>query len=97
MARFDIFAFNGGHVMDLQNDFVVIPGSRVVAPAISTLNLPEPTRGLHPLLMINGEEYRLAIHLLAATPAAALIPVSATASFDPDEITRALDILFQGY
>jgi hypothetical protein len=34
-------------VIDLQNDLISIPGSRVVAPVIAKENVPHPTHGPH--------------------------------------------------
>ncbi|MGC1503851.1 MAG: CcdB family protein [Sulfitobacter sp.] len=97
MARFEVYAFNGGRVMDLQNDYVQIPGSRVVAPLLPKTVIRAAVRGLHPSVFLDGQEYVVATQMLAATPNAALEAVDIAVKFDPDEITRALDILFQGY
>ena len=96
MARFDLFDFNGGIVVDLQADIIVIPGSRVVAPLIKAANAPPSTKALHPQVMIDAVPYVIVTHLLAATPEAALKdPIGSLAAY-ADEITQALDVLFQG-
>ncbi|WP_370402764.1 CcdB family protein [Sulfitobacter sp. JB4-11] len=97
MARYDVYHFNGGFVVDLQCDFVTIPGSRVVAPLIPGADVPETVRGLHPQIEFRDQPLVLATHLLAATPVGAMSgPVGNCRSY-ADDITRALDLLFIGY
>lgn len=97
MARFQLFLFNGGYVLDLQTDVFDIPGSRIVAPVLPERDAPKATASLHPRLMVDGKAHVLAVHLLAATPIAMLKGPVGHFADQADEITRALDILFQGY
>lgn len=97
MARYDIFEFNGGYVVDLQADIIAIPGSRVVAPVAREADVPPMTKSLHPRVSIKGEPYIIVSHLLAAAPEYLLKSPVGTVAEQGDEISRALDILFQGY
>jgi len=97
MARFDLYAFNGAIVVDLQADIVIIPGSRVVAPVLPQGAVPQVTKSLHPRVMIDNEPYVIATHLLAATPERSLNRPLGSVEPHADEITQALDILFQGF
>ena len=97
MARFDLCRFDAGLVMDLQTDIVDIPGSRIVAPVSPMVQTPAPVRGLHPVIQFEEQPYVIIAHLLAAVPAAGLSGPLANYAGQGDVITRALDILFQGY
>ena len=97
MAKFDLYPFNGGLVVDLQADIIDIPGSRVVAPVFPEDEMPPVTPWLHPQVTIDGERFVVATHLLAATPEAALrAPIGSLRDFQ-DELTRSIDTLFFGF
>tara|TARA_R110000787_G_scaffold285764_1_gene402256 strand:- start:511 stop:804 length:294 start_codon:yes stop_codon:yes gene_type:complete len=97
VARYDLYQIDSGYVIDLQNDLVDIPGSRIVAPVVALRNVPAPIKGLHPRVSIDGEPYLIAMHLLAAAPTSLLKTPLANYLADGADITRGLDILFQGY
>lgn len=97
MARYDLYQFNGGLVVDLQNDLIDIPGSRIVAPLLKASSAPRPTKNLHPVVDVDGVAHVVAIHLLAATPMGELNRKVGRMDFSADALTRALDLLFQGY
>ena len=52
---------------------------------------------LHPEVEVNGKPFVMATHLMAAVPKTALQNPVANLSDHADDITRALDLLFQGY
>lgn len=97
MARFDVYLLNSALVLDLQNDLIEIPGSRVVAPLLKAEEVPQAAKGLHPAIVIADQTYVMATHLLAAAPASILKKTSFNVAGHRDDITRALDLLFQGY
>lgn len=97
MPRYDVYLIDNGYVVDLQTDIVEIPGSRVVAPIVPMRDVPVPTKLLHPQVIFRDEAYVIATHLLAAAPISLLKTPLANLVSQGEEITRALDILFQGY
>jgi toxin CcdB len=102
MARHDIYKNpknpkGGGFVLDVQNDILDIIGSRVVVPLVPKDKFPKLTARLNPEFNIDGREYVMLTQQVAAVPAAALgAPIASIQEHD-DTITKALDMLFQGF
>ena len=105
MARFDVYANPGSHaattpyLLDVQSDLFNGLGSRMVIPLRSLKHFPKvklSTR-LTPIVIIDGEEYLLETPKMGAVPQKVLkSPVTSLAQAQ-DQITAALDFLFQGY
>ncbi len=99
MSRFDIYPSQStrGYLLDLQSDFLAVQSTRVIVPLLPENDLPERIRMLHPVFEIEGEMHVMATHLIATVPLSRLAPVSGNLSAHADQITRALDLLFQGH
>ena len=105
MARFDVYANPGSHaattpyLLDVQSDLFDGLDSRMVIPLRSLKHFPKvklSTR-LTPIVIIEGEEYLLETPKMGAVPQKVLnSPVTSLAQAQ-DQITAALDFLFQGY
>lgn len=105
MARFDVYANPGSHsnttpyLLDVQSDLLDGLGSRMVIPLRSLEHYAKvklPTR-LTPVLQVNGKDYLLETPKMGAVPQRILQTSLASLADDQDEITGALDFLFQGY
>jgi toxin CcdB len=105
MARFDVYPNPGAHcsttpyLLDVQSDLLDGLDSRVVIPLRSLEHFAKvklPTR-LTPVLKINGKDYLLETPKMGAVPTRILKHVVISLSDQQDQITGALDFLFQGY
>lgn len=99
MARFSVYDWSAGEglVLNLQTDFLEWLGTRVVAPLVSINHAPPPAKQLNPVFSVGGAEYVMLTQSLAAVPVSALGREVANLSDAQDEITRALDMVFQGF
>ncbi len=100
MAKFDIYSSssaNAAFLIDLQDEIIDNLSTRVVAPLVSVDVVSKQIKILNPLISVNGEEYLLMTHLLAAVPVSVLKMKIASALSQRDEIIASLDFLFTGF
>lgn len=99
MSRFDLYQVQSGpsYLLDLQTDLLDIQSTRMMAPVLPKKDVPDRIRSLHPTIKIGEDDFVLATHLMAAVPKTLLRAPVTNLSRQADEITRALDLLFQGY
>jgi toxin CcdB len=99
MARYDVFAgrVEGSYLLDIQPDLLDDFKTRVVIPLLPITMAPPPMRKLHPLIEINGRKLVMATHLIATVPAKELGESRLNIAKHQDDITAALDMLFQGF
>ncbi len=105
MARFEVYPNPGSHanttpyLLDVQSDLLDGLDSRMVIPLRSLDHFAKvklPTR-LTPVINIQGKNYLLETPKMGAVPQRILkSPVTSLAA-EQDQITAALDFLFQGY
>lgn len=98
MAKYDVYPSpgGGGFAVDLQTDLLAGLTTRVVAPLLPAGSAPTPAKLLNPVVEIDGDAHVMVTQFLSAVPARPLgSPVANLAA--ADEITRALDLLFQGF
>jgi toxin CcdB len=105
MARFDVFPNPGAHasttpyLLDVQSDLLDGLDSRMVIPLRSLEHFAQvklPAR-LMPVLRVNGKDYVLETTKMGAVPKRILNMPLASLADKQDQITGALDFLFQGY
>jgi toxin CcdB len=105
MARFDVYANPGSqaattpYLLDVQSDLLNGLDSRMVIPLRSLKHFPKvklSTR-LTPIFTIEGQEYLLETPKMAAVPQRVLKSPLTSLVQSQDQITAALDFLFQGY
>lgn len=99
MARFRVYRLKSGDelVLDLQADLLDDLPSRVMAP-LSPIDETFWSIGrLNPRVVIEGQSYILSTQRLAAAPVSQVGDLVADLSKNADEITAALDFLFQGF
>ncbi len=98
MARFTVHDLPGGsRVVNLQSDFLDWADTRVVAPLVPLDQSPPPAKHLNPVIALDDGQFVMAVQSMAAVRASALGPVVGDLSDLQDEITRAVDMVFQGF
>jgi toxin CcdB len=105
MAQFDVYPNPGAHadttpyLLDVQSELLDGLDSRMVIPLRSLAHFAKvklPTR-LTPVLQVNGEDYLLETPKMGAVPQRILTTSLVSLADKQDQITGALDFLFQGY
>ena len=99
MAKFDIYGSPSSSVpylMDLQDEIIDVLSTRVVAPLVAVEEVSKRMKILNPVIRIEGVDYILMTHLLAAIPASTLKNKINSAVLQRDEIIASLDFLFTG-
>lgn len=105
MARFDVYPNPGAYakttpyLLDVQSELLDGLDSRVVIPLRSLEHFPKvklPTR-LTPVLRVVGTDYLLETPKMGSVPRRILKASVTCLAEQQDQITDALDFLFQGY
>jgi toxin CcdB len=98
MARFSVHKMPGGSlVVNLQSDLLDWAETRVVAPLVLLDQSPPPAKHLNPVMTIDDQQFVLIIQSMAAVRTSALGAAVGDLSDHHDEITRAVDMVFQGF
>ncbi len=98
MARFSVHDLpGGGRGVNLQSDFLDWTSTRVVAPLVPLDQGPPPASHLNPVFTLEGGPFVLIVQSMAAVPASSLGAAKADLSDHQDDITRAMDMVFQGF
>lgn len=105
MARFDVYRNPSGgaadtpYVLDVQADLLEDLKTRVVIPLRRRGRFPDlrPPSDLVPAVEVEGIECLLETPKLAAVPVRVLGSPIASLAGRRNDITRAIDFLFQGY
>lgn len=99
MARFCVYenADGKGWLLDVQADLLNHLSTRVVVPLLPLKNAPTPAKTLNPVFEIDGKAYSMVTQFMAAVPATILKKPLASLELRRNEITAALDLLFQGF
>ncbi len=99
MARFDLYAnpSGSGILLDVQSNLFEMMQTRVVIPLVRPADAPPTFRHLNPEFVIDGSPFFLITQLIATVPTAVLSQKIGSLSAEADKITRATDMLFQGF
>ena len=99
MARHDVFQNHagGGYFLDVQTDYLSHLNTRIVVPLLPLADAPKPAKRLNPIFEIKGERHMMATQYLAAVPGTILKKPVVNVSDRFDEITNALDMIFNGF
>lgn len=99
MARYDVFEHGPDEILvvDVQADLLDHLKTRVVVPLLTISNAPIPAKFLNPVVQIEGEKYVFIVQFLSAIPATELEQKVTNIEAHSDDITRALDMVFQGF
>lgn len=99
MPRHDLYPNpdGAGFLLDVQTDLLDGLNTRIIVPVLPEHAAPLPARLLNPAFDIDGECHYLMTQFMASVPATALRSPVASLSERADDVTRALDMIFQGY
>jgi len=97
MAKYDVYIVQDNYVLDVQADLLSDLNIRVVIPLILPDQAPQPARRLNPIFEINGKEMILVTQYIGSVDGKLLTQPISNLSEHFDEITNALDMLFQGF
>jgi toxin CcdB len=99
MARFGVYAppSRAMLLLDVQADLLDPLNTRVVVPLMPIDAAPTPARRLNPVFDIEGRRLVMVTQFLSAVRVAELGRPVARIEARRDEITAALDMLFQGF
>lgn len=99
MARFDLYPApsGGGYLLDVQSDLLDGLNTRVVVPVMPLDHAPRPAAILNPVIDIAGHPHALVTQFLSAVPASLLRNPAGSLAPKADQVTRALDFLYQGF
>lgn len=99
MAKYDVYEFGADKtlVVDVQTDLLDELNTRIVIPILPVNEAPLPARFLNPTFTIDGEQYIFVTQFLSAAPARQLSKAVGNLVQHSDEITHALDMVFQGF
>ena len=97
MARHDVYRLaSGALVLDVQADLLEPLSTRIVVPLMARDAAPKPARHLNPVFLLGEAEVVMVTQFLAAVPLAEMgAPLGSLDAHHP-QITRALDMAFQG-
>lgn len=98
MARFDVCRLTDGTlVVDVQADLLEELRTRIVVPLIKFDEAPKPAKYLNPIFEIGEEQFVLKTEFLSAVDRALLSKPLMNLAPRHADITRALDMVFQGF
>lgn len=99
MARHEVYQSSdgGGCLLDVQNDLLNIIGTRVIVPLLARDKYTKTFSRLNPEFMVGDRRYVMMTQFITAVPISLLGPSIAKLGDQHDAITKALDMLFQGF
>lgn len=98
MARFDVFRVDDqNYLLDVQADILVRLETRVVVPLMPLDSAPNRAGELNPVFSFDGQPMVMVTQFIAAVPDTTLKNKFANLGANSDAITKALDLLFQGF
>ncbi|OLP52688.1 hypothetical protein BJF92_14870 [Rhizobium rhizosphaerae] len=99
MARFDVYQMkaDGALVVDVQSSLLDGLDTRVVVPLLPLGALAYPIARLNPMITVDGTSYLMATQFIGTVPERAVSATIANLKQRGDDITAALDFLFQGF
>ena len=99
MARYGVYKNpdGEGYLLDVQADLLSHFNTRVVVPLLPVSRAPTPALTLNPVFDLDGMAHIMVTQFLAAVPEFLLKTCLSSQAHRRDEITAALDLLFQGF
>ncbi|MHB2267479.1 CcdB family protein [Aliihoeflea sp. PC F10.4] len=100
MARYDVYRDPRGTdnlLVSIQSDVFDALDTRMAIPLLPERADRTALKKLNPIIDIAGKRYALYTQLMLAVPVSALREKVTNISGSRDEITAALDMLFQGF
>jgi toxin CcdB len=100
MARYDVYRDPRGSdnlLVCIQSDVFEVIDTRMAIPLLPEHPHRTPLKKLNPVIVVAGRRYVLYTQLMLSVPANVLRDRVANVAENRDEITAALDLLFQGF
>ena len=99
MARFSVYRNPNaaGYLLNVQANILDHLNTRMVVPLLPLSSAPTPAKTLNPVFSITGTSVVMVTQFMAAIPASLLKSPESSLEFSRNEITAALDFLFQGF
>ncbi len=100
MAKYDVYSDPRGSenlLLCVQSDIFDQVDTRMAIPLLVDHPQRRPLGKLNPIIVIDDRRYALYTQLMLSVPASALKDRVANVKNHRDEITAALDFLFQGF
>lgn len=99
MARFSVYKNpeGVGLLLDVQADLLSHLATRVVVPLLPLEQAPKPAATLNPVFVIEGAPFVMATQFMAAVPIQMLKVTILDLEHRRNDITSAMDLLFQGF
>lgn len=99
MPRFTVYRNpdSDGYLLDVQANILDHLNTRMVVPLLPLSLAPKPAKTLNPVFGIAGTSVVMVTQFMAAVPASLLKSPESSLEANRNEITAALDLLFQGF
>ncbi len=99
MARFDLYRNpdQSGYLLDVQSDLLSDLNTRVVVPLMPLDHAPRPAEILNPVFDIHEIPHVMVTQFLSAVPTSLLRRPVVSLARQSEVVTRALDLLYQGF
>ncbi len=99
MARFGVYKNpdGDGYLLDVQANLLSHLNTRVVVPLLPLEIAPTPARTLNPIFDLEGTPFSMVTQFMAAVPVQVLKTAVQSLESQRNEVTAALDLLFQGF
>ena len=98
MARFDVYpTAEYGYLLDVQSDIIGDLNVRAVVPLMPLDIAPKPAKRLNPIFDLGETPHSMVTQYIASVPTKTLSAPKMNLSDRSEDITAALDMLFQGF
>ena len=99
MARHEVFQTLDGasYLLDVQNDLLDIIGTRAMVPLLARDKYTKTFSRLNPEFMVGDKRFVMMTQFITAVPLSILGASVGSLAAQREEITEALDMLFQGF
>lgn len=99
MARLAVYKNpdGAGYLLDIQADLLSHLNTRIVVPLLPLDLAPKPAATLNPVFEMDGGSVAMVTQFMAAVPAQMLKSPMLSLESRRNDITAAVDLLFQGF
>ncbi|WP_111563029.1 CcdB family protein [Rhizobium sp.] len=97
MARFRVYEVGGDYALDVQSNLLYRLNNRVMIPLVVASQVVNVMSRLNPVVVVDGRNYLMSTERMASVPLSEIGAEVADLSSRGDDITAALDFLFQGF
>lgn len=99
MSKYDVYSDPGGkgYLVDVQADLLDSLNTRMVVPLLPRGEAPIPAAHLNPIFEVEGQEVVMVTQFMAAVPVSILKNPVGHLDEAFEQITRATDMLLQGF